>query len=456
MTHSPSDPNHAGGGDRPRNGNPRRRIFEHVLRQVDAFPSLHTLMLDTHGLPARDADLIHVIEREVSRRWLTLSAVIESRLSRRFRGLDAPVQAALLVGAAQLLFMDRVPTHAAINESVEWVKSRMGRKPAGFVNAVLRRVSELVADSAETFDPERRDQLPLSTGGALYLCEPVLPEDRIDRIAIQTSFAVSAVRRWLLRRDQADVERWCLHSLARAPITLNAMFAHDLPEEVTELHRAPGHAIYTGPPAELGSFLAQHPDVWVQDAAASAVGDLIRDLKPGMVVDVCAGQGTKTRYLARLFPGAQIVATDVDTKRLAVLRETFDGSEQVQVIEHKELIDRCLERSDLVVLDVPCSNSGVLARRIEARYRLTPKHLNSLRDMQRQIIADSIPLLTAEGKILYATCSVEDEENEQQAQWVCKWHHKKVLREHRIEPRGLPGEPASTYQDGSYAALIGV
>lgn len=456
MTHAPSDPNLTGDTRRSRGGSPRRRIFEHVLRQVDAFPSLHTLTLDTQGLSARDADLIHVIEREVSRRWLTLSAVIESRLSRRFRGLDAPVQAALLVGAAQLLFMDRVPTHAAINESVEWAKGRMGRKPAGFVNAVLRRVSELVADKSETFDPNRRDQLPLSSGGGIYLCEPVLPEDRIDRLAVQTSFPVAAIRRWLLRRDPSDVERWCLHSLARAPITLNAMFATDLPEDVTELHRAPGHALYSGPPAELASFLEQHPDVWVQDAAASGVGDLIRDLEPKTIVDVCAGQGTKTRYLARLFPGARIIATDIDAKRLAVLRETFKSSEQVQIIEHGALLDTCLEQADLVVLDVPCSNSGVLARRIEARYRLTPKHLNSLRDMQRQIIADSIPLLTTEGKILYATCSVEEEENEQQAQWVCKWHHKKVLREHRIEPRGLPGEPASTYQDGSYAALIGV
>ncbi|MEC9373365.1 MAG: hypothetical protein VYC34_05945, partial [Planctomycetota bacterium] len=115
-------------------------------------------------------------------------------------------------------------------------------------------------------------------------------------------------------------------------------------------------------------------------------------------------------------------------------------------------------RADLILLDVPCSNTGVLARRIHARYRVSPERTASLVQTQRQIIADALrlrsPSAEARGGILYSTCSLDVEENEKQAEWAAHWHAFSKKREHRRAPAGGPGEPAHRYSDGAYAVLL--
>jgi 16S rRNA (cytosine967-C5)-methyltransferase len=172
-----------------------------------------------------------------------------------------------------------------------------------------------------------------------------------------------------------------------------------------------------------------------------------------VIIDVCAGRGTKTRQLAAIHPHARIIATDTDQARFNTLSEQFRGHPRVQVVEHGRLRE-FQEQADLIVLDVPCSNTGVLARRVEAKYRFGPASTSSLVDLQRQIIADSIPLLARAGRILYATCSIEAAENSAQADWTCKWHRMRIEAQQLTMPRGLPGEPATAYQDGGYFALL--
>jgi 16S rRNA (cytosine967-C5)-methyltransferase len=228
-------------------------------------------------------------------------------------------------------------------------------------------------------------------------------------------------------------------------------------------HVLPGHHVFTGTHAELVGLLAARTDIWVQDPASSASMAAIADLPlaGATIVDLCAGQGTKTRQLAAMFPSATIIATDLDKRRFERLERTFGGHERVRVVPYTSIRPEFLGRVDLVVLDVPCSNTGVLARRPEAKYRFGPETLESVVGVQRQIIADAIPLLRdgtsggPRGRILYATCSLEPAENEEQAQWAAHWHRFAVERESRVMPTGGPGQPATAYTDGSYAALLG-
>jgi 16S rRNA (cytosine967-C5)-methyltransferase len=114
-------------------------------------------------------------------------------------------------------------------------------------------------------------------------------------------------------------------------------------------------------------------------------------------------------------------------------------------------------KADLILLDVPCTNTGVLARRIEAKYRCDDDQLNRLVGIQKQIIADSIALLRSRprGRILYSTCSLEPEENQAQVDWAARWHTFKVLAFESHAPAGIPGGHASAYSDGSFWALLG-
>jgi 16S rRNA (cytosine967-C5)-methyltransferase len=220
-----------------------------------------------------------------------------------------------------------------------------------------------------------------------------------------------------------------------------------------EAHDEPGHAVFTGTHDALVSVLDRLPSVRVQDPSAAAAVGATAPLQPRCIIDYCAGVGTKTRQLAALHHDAEIIATDVNERRFETLRATFANHPRVCVVEHSSIMS-CAGRADLLVLDVPCSNTGVLARRFEAKYRFSATSLNDLTQVQRQIIADALPLLADDGRLLYSTCSLEAEENERQAEWIIKWHRLRTASASRRRPSGEPGGPPRHYQDGGYFALL--
>ncbi|MCC5785274.1 MAG: hypothetical protein JJU33_01080 [Phycisphaerales bacterium] len=439
----------------------REAVLRVVGTQATGFPSIKILEPDTSALDPRDSALAHALHESVLRRWLTIRWLLEQRLERPFPELHPALQASLLVGGAQILFMDRIPVHAAIDTSVEWAKRSAGRGGAGLVNAVLRRLSEMLRGGPE--GPEKaerygggRDEIPLSGGGSLMLAQPILPEDDDFRLAVATGMPKRLCERWALAAGARAARDLALHSLVHPPVVINAVHAEaPIDPEVATPHRSAGHFVFAGERGSLGGLLAGRRDVWVQDSASSAPAMLASHLKPAVIADLCAGQGTKTRQLRRLFPDAKIVASDIDKDRLQTLRGVFEGDGQVEAVSPDELREAWLEKVDLVVLDVPCSNTGVLARRVEAKYRFGPDLLERLGDTQRQLIADSIPLLAPKGRILYATCSLESEENEAMAAWAGKWHGFKVEATECLTPAGLPGEGPEVYRDGSFGVLLG-
>lgn len=436
-----------------------------LAMQAARFPTLDIAPLDAAGLPAREQALAHAIADAVLERWLSLEAVLNAFLKRPLRAAEPASQAALLGGAAQLLLLDRIPEHAAIDESVRWVKRAARPSAGGLVNGVLRNLGRaLERDSAgaiarrESF-AWRPDELPLGAG-AIGFNRALLPEEEVARTSAQVSLSPWLVRRWLAE-DPRRARARMLHTLADAPITLNVAHAAALPQGThIQAHAAPGSAIFTGSRAELTGLLAEHPDIWVQDAASAApIAQFQPARPPRLIADVCAGSGTKTRQLAARFPEAEIIASDPDSARSAALGRIFAGAARVRVMAPDEARAAALGRADLVLLDVPCTNTGVLGRRPEARYRAGQSQLERLCGIQRQIIADAIPLLAPAsrggGVILYATCSLEPEENERQAAWVRQWHRCSVAPVVSVEPAGLPGEAAAGYRDGAYAVALG-
>jgi 16S rRNA (cytosine967-C5)-methyltransferase len=448
---------------------PTARSLAYARLAADAadFPDLVPADLDTGPLDPRDAALAHAIHDTVIRRWWTLQSVVAPFMNKPFLEFEPGVRAALLAGAAQLLFFDRVPAHAAISETVEWSKRAIRPGAGGLVNAVLRRVSELAGDERtyrDTFTWQR-DEVPLADGRALVLASEILPEDRLARTAAAVSIAVPLLESWADAHGVDAARDLALHTLAVPPVTMNVRHAES-PVPNTEPHgdsanQQPGFAVYTGPMPALGDLLTSRDDIWVQDAASGEAVASIADLdfekpanEPPVIVDLCAGKGTKTRQLARTFPHAEIVATDTDAPRLAVLGRVFADHDRVRVLDFPDVLDDCLGRADLVLLDVPCSNTGVLARRPEAKYRPMTKQRDRLTDTQRQIVADAIRLLAPHGRILYSTCSLQREENHEIARWAKTWHGFEIERERMTLPAGLPGDPPTRYHDGSYSVLL--
>lgn len=444
--------------------NARSLATTRILRAARRFPDVAFRVEDDAGdlagLDPRDTALAGAIEHQALRRWLTLVAVLESQLSRPWVELEWPLQSALLCGAAQLLLLDRLPEYAVIDETVEWAKSNVRPKAGGLVNAVLRKVAALrgehIPHQAGSPLPAARDEIPLHDGRRLRLKAPLFAEDAPTRLSQQSSHALELLEHWIGLFGAEKASRLAQHDLVHAPIIVRGVSADDAAAAELTPHAQSGYFVLDprghAPFAEL---LKKHPAAIVQDPTAAAAVEATRaiDPAPRLIIDACAGRGTKTRQLALTHPAAKIFASDVDRDRLRQLRAEFSGLDRVRVVEAGRLIDFA-GQADLVLLDVPCSNSGVLARRVEAKYRFTRASLKSLIDVQRQIVADSLRLVAARGHIAYATCSIDPAENSQQAAWLAQWHPFEIVAQQAIEPTGLPGDPPATYRDGGYWALL--
>ena len=442
-------------------------MCKRLAEEAEKFPDLGLADLDTSGLNDRDAAFAHAIYDAAVRHWITIEYLVLSRLANPERPLDAEVVAAMLAGAAQIFYLDRVPAHAAIDEAVEWVKRAGKPKATGIVNAVLRRLAELKAgESGEgTYRAAwtgGRDELPLpaSPGEAerrvLVLRKPDLPGDSTERLAIATGHPLPLVKGWVGRFGRDVATRIALHAVVKPPTVLNTAYAKSLPDGLVP-SKAPGHHALIDS-RDVGEILRGRHDLWVQDAASSrAVAAASRLIPAGSVktiVDVCAGQGTKTKQLAMAFPNAKVIATDADAKRMATLRETFANHPRVRVVELHRLEAECPNGVDLVVLDVPCSNTGTLARRPEARFRTATDQIARLGPIQDSILKRGVALANANGHVLYSTCSIEPAENQERVAKSADGLPLRLVKDELTLPEGVPGDGAEAFQDGGYWALL--
>jgi 16S rRNA (cytosine967-C5)-methyltransferase len=314
---------------------------------------------------------------------------------------------------------------------------------------VALRCGRLPAQGRSSFT---QGELPLEDGRTLSLREDVFSRPPLRRLAEQTSHPIELVASWARQYGEPSAFVISLHSLVAAP-TLVTGLQDGATFGSLKPHAAAGFACFLGPHADLKRLLRTSPAARVQDPSSAAPVAATASLRPRCIIDFCSGQGTKTRQLAALHPAAAIIATDVHDGRRATLRESVRDLRQVRVAEPHELAG-FRAQADLLLLDVPCSNTGVLARRIEAKYRYAPATMRELVALQRRIIDDAMPLLAATGHLLYATCSIDPAENALQADWAAQRHGLRLIDSRLQLPAGVPGDGHETYHDGGYYALF--
>lgn len=437
-----------------RPSDPRDAALRVLTQHAEAMPDLHPLEPDTHGMDPRDAALAHMLVDSSIRRWLTLSHIISVAGQRDIESVEPAMRAALICGAAQLIFLDRVPDHAAISETVGWAKDHIRFKAGGMVNAILRRVSETRAERLEYWE-DRTDAIPLSTGGAMRLNRVRLPEDPYEMLGVACSLPVELIESW--SRLDADLGVLAMHTLVHPPTVCRCDDRSMIePDERFTRHYSEDHAVYVGGRAALADTLRDYPSIAVQDSAASHVVEGLDDEGEETVVDLCAGRGTKTRQLLKKFPDATVIACEIDEDRLRSLRSVFANESRVQVAHFDELESRGTDWADLVLTDVPCSNSGVLPRRTEARYRVRSNAMERLISTQRTIMGNAAKMVGHGGRVIYSTCSLELEENQLQGVWGERNLGLSIERERPVLPEGLPGGNPAAYRDASYVAEMRV
>lgn len=373
---------------------PARQAAFSILLRVEresafAVELLHSSMLD--DLSPADRGLAMEIVMGVLR-WRSRLDESIARLSfTPFRKLDLEVLTALRMGAYQKQFLSKVPSHAAVNETVELVKQARKTSAAGLVNAVMRKM--------------KRGFEPGSAGAA-----------GADHLASSLAHPKWLAGRWVEHFGYDQARAICEYDQRVPRTALRITGAGDeeaLAREGVRLE--PGSLLANARLVRAGDVSAtelfRKGQAAIQDEGSQLVAALVG---PGKrILDCCAAPGGKTAALATRLPGAEIFAAELHPHRARLLRR-MAPQENVHVITADATALPFADAAfDRVLADVPCSGTGTLARNPEIKWRLLPEDLHDLQSRQMAILNAALRHVAPGGRLVYSTCSLEPEENEQ-------------------------------------------
>lgn len=427
-----------------------------LVESVKADEGVDTLLdraLARSVCDSRDRGLAMELTYGVLRRQATLDWRLQPVLNKPLPRLPVLVQFILRLGAYQLLYLDRIPHSAAVNESVQLAKRfvrTLGRDWSGFVNAVLRTL----------------------------LRSPVLPWPDVETeaaraLAVRRSIPEWLSQRWIDRLGITGAEAACEVASAIPPVTLRVnelkttrdallakLQATGLKARATDVSPfgivlKDGGAVPSLPGFQDGAF-------YIEDEAAQLIPTLLDPQAGEVVLDACAAPGGKTTHLAALMRNhGTVYAVDRNAERLERLRDNCRrlGIEIVKPVvgdvRHPrtwfDVVDTQDGRFDRILVDAPCSGLGVLRRHPEAKWRKDSQTFSRHQALQRQILDAVAPRLRAGGALVYSTCSTEPEENEDVIEQFCCSHAE--FRRESVAPWLPPAARVYLNEQGALSTM---
>ena len=377
-----------------------RLKFSFGLRQTDAHSDELLRSRGVDALSAQDRSLTTTLVLGTLRWQLKLDARIRALLSRPEAELAPAVETALRLGAFQLLYLDRIPPHAAIGESVELAKQAGETFAAGMVNAVLRKLARSPRAAAEN--------------------EPIAEAFAHPRWMVE---------RWMRFYGRDAARAICAFDQEPAAISLRLVHSdaeQSLADEGVELAAgeflAAARRVVRGDVVRSEAF--RRGWVRIQDEGSQLVAELAG--RGVNILDTCAAPGGKTAILAERNPNAAITALDASKRRLDAMRRSF-SDERVRFAVQDATAMQLKPEFDLILCDVPCTGTGTIGRNPEIRFRVNKEEIARQRRRQVEILSRSLEGLAPGGRLLYSTCSLEPEENEAVVSECCEQMRDSVL-----------------------------
>lgn len=387
----------------------------------------------TKSLEARDRRWLHELLWGMLRRRGWLDAMLSMRVTGGLAKLEADVVDLLRAGSYQLLFMGSVPSYAAIAQTVELTKRRDGIGASKLANAVLRRVDR------------ERDSI-----------EPRMPADPVDALATRQSHPQWVVARWQERWGLEETAALLAANNEEAPITvrpygvdgeqLNEMLVgagvetHNVPLVSDSIRLGAGVAL-----TELGPF--KQGLLYVQDPAATLVTQYADIPQGAVVADLCAAPGSKSLELSRR--ASLVIAADrsmTRTERMLMGLGRLDAHSVVTLVADASA--PAIAAVDVVLVDVPCTGTGTFRRHPDARWRLRVSDFAVMAATQRAILRAAADIVKPGGLLIYSTCSLELEENDDVVDQFLAKHAEFVL-----EPPTDGAVPATVLDNGRLRVL---
>ncbi len=396
---------------------PARQAAYRILRRVESGRAFAVDLLQSQQvseLKEVDRKLATELVMGVLRWAGELDFQIELLSEKPLKYFDPEVLTILRLGLYQIRFLRKIPKHAVVNEGVEMAKAVRKRSAAGLVNAVLRKCAEsarpIVSKQAEVPDPEA------------------------------VEMACHSLPTWLLERwtelfgpEAAKSLAWQSTMIPRTALRASGIEAgrEQLQRELREegIETRPGRYGRLALVVETGNLQSakslRSGCVLIQDEASQLVADLVRAGPGNSVLDLCAAPGIKTAQLAAALRKGTLVACDLSVRRLRTMPKLLSRVIPEGLRLHLVRLDATRDlpfrlKFDRILLDVPCSGTGTLARNPEIKARLEPRDLLRLAESQAKMLRNALEALAPGGRLVYATCSLEPEENEQVVEKVLR------------------------------------
>ncbi|RLL45524.1 16S rRNA (cytosine(967)-C(5))-methyltransferase RsmB [Oceanobacillus piezotolerans] len=385
-----------------------RNTILDVLIRIEKDQGFSHLLVDheikSSGLSPKDVNLLTEVVYGTMQRKITLDYYISHFVSSK-KKLDLWVKMLLRMSIYQMVYLDKVPDHAIIHESVEIAKQRGHKGISGFINGVLRSVQR---DGVPNFDNIK---------------------DEVKRLSIETSHPEWLVSRWVKEYGVSTTKEMCQANLMKKPQSIRIQPLRITREEAMERLQNQGFEVTASPFSpqgiivEKGNILStdlfRDGLVSIQDQSSMLVGEML-DAHPQMVVlDACSAPGGKATHIAEKMENQGVLyAYDLHKKKanlitkkanqlgLSIIQANQSDARKLQEQHEKESFDR-------ILIDAPCSGLGVIRGKPEIKYNKNEEDVKRLSEIQLDILTHVAPLLKRDGLLIYSTCTVDVEENEQ-------------------------------------------
>ncbi len=419
------------------------RVIAEVIQKKHSLNGVLTAALTS--LPDNDRSLCQQLCYGVIRWQPQLEAISQSLLTKSLRAKDADIAALLLCGLYQLRDM-RVPSHAAISETVNACKILGKPWATGLLNASLRNYQR----QHEEIEANILHQEPAKYAHPDWLIQrfkqdwpmqwsAILEANNLQPpMMLRVNIQHGSRQDYLARLVQADIDASAIESCCDGILLATPCDVFQLPGF------AEGHAS-------------------VQDGAAQLVSQLL-DLKSNLrILDACAAPGGKTCHILEQFPENQMVALDIDPRRLLQIKQNTDRLNLTAELIAADAVDVDKwwdgQLFDRILIDAPCSGTGVIRRHPDIKLLRRPEDITSLADQQQQLLNNLWPLLKPDGVLVYTTCSALKQENEHQITSFLKLHPE--AQENEVSPApaercsvGYQRLPGDNILDGFYYASL--
>jgi len=437
-----------------------RELAFSVLYRVAHDKAYANLLLDQElsakELSRQDAALVTYFVYGVLRRQTALDHIIGQFLTRPLEKLPLKILLILRLGVYQLYYMDKIPASAAVNESVKLAKKHGHEGTVRLVNGVLRKI----AANLET------------------IALPDMAEDVVQYIAVTESHPVFLVKRWIEEIGPEETLALCRYNNQAAPLTLRINTLKTTKQEVlAELAAlgieakeglwAPDAVIVQGINAPGTLDIFRQGKVLAQDESSQLAPLNLAPVPGSKVLDLCAAPGGKTTYLAQLMQNrGEIKAFDVYPHKIALIEENCRRLD-IRIVkaalgDASVLNWELMDWADYVLVDAPCSGLGVLGRRPDARWQKSPELIQEMAALSKKILYNAALYVKKGGRLLYSTCTLTKEENQENVAAFVKEHPNFHLVPLPALPPVWQAQEASMWQlwphrsgtDGFFLALL--